>query len=1232
MKNLFKLFAPVTVAATVLASCALEITPTVQSEAFKITVKANAQELENDNPETKTYIDGYTIRWGTGEYMKLAVTTGEKTVFANSTGASADAFDGDTEAMFEFSVTPDGDSPYLYQGLYPASAAATTSNNNPASYKVNLPTTQNASASSYDPAAYILVARPETFNSIETDWVAYFRRATALNKITLKNVPDGKSINKVKITATGKKLAGGRHFDLSTGESSNIYGNEATIEVKYASALAGANVDVWFTSWGVDLIAGETLEIVAYTTDKKSYTKTITLAGEQKISFKEGCLNTLGANMSGITPEDVTEIEEGNYVVLAKDGANYYALKAEKEAGKERLLSVAYTGSLASYLGDADIIWSLTKSGDSFIFENSSKYLGYKGSGNESYWLEADENWTEDNYLLDVTAQGGASDPYYVTLNSNGSRYLSKNSSSAFFAFYGNTGQKADIVFVPATVDNRTVATLSFAEDAIALTTANYDSFLGQDVTASPNVTAITEHLNWSKVDNNSVIDEFDAGVLTLTGNEGSATVTVSFAGDANYRPAEASYTITVSAASGPQYELVSTANGVVAGDYIITWDNTYYLVSGSTSGTNPAVGTGITVANNKITNTVTSDMVWTFTGDNTNGFTISDGTNILHSTNAAQGISINTTSTRKWTASVDNTYGMLLHGDDGGTRNLAVYNNATWRYYATGGNYSGTLRLYKLADNRDDASLVWKKNSVAANSDIASLETGDDILPTIALDNSAHSHPVTYSSSNTDVATIVASGVGAGTITLVAAGETTISAIFAGDEDYKPLTVTYTLTVSDNRTKVATPTFSPAAGEVAANSTVTISCATDGATIHYTVNGSTPTAESAVYSSAITIDAAKTIKAIAVKADYKNSDVAEAAYTIQGVQANDGSLEHPYTVAEALTIIAGYSDKEKSASQVYVSGIIANVGSYNDTYHSVTYNISDDGAESNMLNIYSGKYIANTNFASNDWIKAGDEVTVYGYLYLYSSTKEMYQNNYIYSLNGLTTLPSVTKTDITGVAAAGVAGATTTVSFSNNAGWNVSVAGDNTIVTAASLSNTTITYTVASNSGDARTGSIIITFTKSGFANVTETISVSQLAGNGNTSTTDTITSGTFSGNTSSLSMTTAKGVTISQLKDDGTNCNTTYNTVSTLRVYRANQMQFTGKTFTRIEMYYTGSYSGADWTVSAGGGTVSIDTSNKKVIWTNNSGASTVTLKNSTASGTNTQLRTIQFVVTYN
>lgn len=80
--------------------------------------------------------------------------------------------------------------------------------------------------------------------------------------------------------------------------------------------------------------------------------------------------------------------------------------------------------------------------------------------------------------------------------------------------------------------------------------------------------------------------------------------------------------------------------------------------------------------------------------------------------------------------------------------------------------------------------------------------------------------------------------------------------------------------------TKVATPTFSPATWESGESLDVTLACATDGASIYYTTDGSTPTSESTAYSTKITISATTTIKAIAVKSSMTDSDVATKAYT----------------------------------------------------------------------------------------------------------------------------------------------------------------------------------------------------------------------------------------------------------------------------------------------------------------------------------------------------------------
>lgn len=80
---------------------------------------------------------------------------------------------------------------------------------------------------------------------------------------------------------------------------------------------------------------------------------------------------------------------------------------------------------------------------------------------------------------------------------------------------------------------------------------------------------------------------------------------------------------------------------------------------------------------------------------------------------------------------------------------------------------------------------------------------------------------------------------------------------------------------------KVIAPTFTPAAGTYTEVQNVEINCATDGATIYYTTDGTVPTTASAVYSTAIEVAQNMTIKAMAVKEGMTNSNVATAEYTI---------------------------------------------------------------------------------------------------------------------------------------------------------------------------------------------------------------------------------------------------------------------------------------------------------------------------------------------------------------
>lgn len=79
----------------------------------------------------------------------------------------------------------------------------------------------------------------------------------------------------------------------------------------------------------------------------------------------------------------------------------------------------------------------------------------------------------------------------------------------------------------------------------------------------------------------------------------------------------------------------------------------------------------------------------------------------------------------------------------------------------------------------------------------------------------------------------------------------------------------------------VATPTFIPPGGHYTTPQTVSISTATAGATIRYTMDGSDPSENSSVYSNPIQISSTTTIKARGYKTNFSQSAIASATYTI---------------------------------------------------------------------------------------------------------------------------------------------------------------------------------------------------------------------------------------------------------------------------------------------------------------------------------------------------------------
>jgi len=898
MKRFYKNLFAVAAVVAVFVACAKETENPSNGnskDGFIMSVKAGGA-------GTKTVIDdnnggdSYGINWEStdqlGVYEVANGTVQEKAVSTATTPA-----DGGQTASFTFSLEGSPSGPYKYAFVNPSSALDITNINSQDEYTLQLNQNQTFLENSFDPAADVLISKLVESEDRPGTVTANFARVGATARMVLNCPSTSELIQTITFSTTEGNLSGYYILNPATGKLDGngiVEGENSVILTPDTNTNYDGEVKVWFRLASITIFDSFTVSV---RTTNHIYTKVVTLSGDNTLDFEEGKLTKFSVNMTS----GVSTLPTGDCLVLAKDGDNYYALKAEKEDGKERLLSVPYTGSLASYHGDADLIWTLSEYNGSFIFENSSKFLGYKGNSNESYWLEySASEWTESNYLLNITPQETAGQ-YDVTVNSVPDRYLSKNNSGAFFAFYSGKGQKADIVFVPATVDHRTVVALHFEDDdnnetsVVNLTTDNYDSFFGLYLVADPDESAITDNIEWSYEDNDGVIDELVDGILTLTGNMGTATVTATFAGDeTTYRPATASYTIYVDSAIAVGWIETALADITSSDVFVMVGNEAYALSSAGGSSTNPPA-VAVTINSGKLVGEIADEIKWTLSGNATDGYTFypyEKTTKLFCNTDASS--SSNTNLRVGDGGNYDRYVFAFTDGDqlvtkDGYTtaRYIGINGSSDFRGYTTAGTNKATFKFYKYQDPRPEPNMSWSTGSATAT-----YNTGNDLSFTAPTLDQGDATSVSYSSSDETIATISAVGVVSVNLTdnVVKVGTTTISAT-CNDGNHKDQTVSYTLTVVDSRDAVATPGFSTPEGEVEAGTVVSFTCETSDVTYYYTVNSTTPTTAS-TQGSSVTIDADKTVKVIATKTGYKNSEVATAEYTIPGSGSGGGDTK----------------------------------------------------------------------------------------------------------------------------------------------------------------------------------------------------------------------------------------------------------------------------------------------------------------------------------------------------
>ena len=116
------------------------------------------------------------------------------------------------------------------------------------------------------------------------------------------------------------------------------------------------------------------------------------------------------------------------------------------------------------------------------------------------------------------------------------------------------------------------------------------------------------------------------------------------------------------------------------------------------------------------------------------------------------------------------------------------------------------------------------------------------------------------------------------------------------------------------------------------------------------------------------------------------------------------GTEYNPFTVAQA---IAKCQEIGATTDGViyFAKGRISSIKEVSTSYGNATFNISDDGTDTNALTVFRALDLENQKFTDENKIKVGDEVVITGKLVNYTKddtvTPEFSGNVYIYSLNG---------------------------------------------------------------------------------------------------------------------------------------------------------------------------------------------------------------------------------------
>lgn len=478
----------------------------------------------------------------------------------------------------------------------------------------------------------------------------------------------------------------------------------------------------------------------------------------------------------------IDELTDGKYVIA------YENMAMENKANGSRIAATAINVTDNAIISpDASIIWEITTTANGMSINNNGTYVVGVNSNNASLSSNFEEKTCEWNFSVEK-------DNFRATNVQYSNRFLQYNSSSKWFACYQSNSNQKDLTLYKLEETGKSNPELTFSGITGDITKMLADGSYSSKATTKSDATIVYSSSNQEV----ATIDQ--QGTVTLLAG-GTTVIKAEVAETATFNASFIEYTLKVTDPAALKTFVKVTNDAVTEGKYIIVYqanDDANSVMALNTTNAGKFFGnTEIDLTENKI---VTDDktVMWDITLESDDHYSISNGNIFVGfkgNNNEAYIYNDYTIGECGWNFIYDENNKVFKIQNAGvNTRYLQFNaNNNQYRFAC----YTGSqkhLTLYKQEDSRTAVEVTF--NEIDGNQTLFftkgfTYNSAATATPT---------RPITYSSSNQEVATISTEGV----VTLVGAGTTVIKASTAADNTYQEGAAQYTLTVRN--TSVALP------------------------------------------------------------------------------------------------------------------------------------------------------------------------------------------------------------------------------------------------------------------------------------------------------------------------------------------------------------------------------------------------------------------------------------------